>query len=103
MDADLAFGFGPHPCRPFAAGVLPSTLSVQVQIRYTKQDGTKFLRIITRELPVTADRSVAEADIDSSVLSVYAIRRSAEFAHKADYLVCPPRQGMVCTSFLWFC
>jgi len=60
-------------------------LPFQVQIRYSKLDGMKCIRIITKSQPITFDKKVAEESANIAVLGMNAVHQSAKMATKGDY------------------
>lgn len=60
-------------------------LPFQAQIHYTKLDGTKCLRVITKEQMITTDRDKAEKNCSVSVLGSHAVRECAKLAKKGEY------------------
>lgn len=56
-----------------------------VQIRYTKLDGMKCIRIISREQKATRDREQAELAANVDVLGLNAVQKSAKIAQKGEY------------------
>lgn len=55
------------------------SLPFQVQIHYTKLDGTEMVRIISKAKPITDDRALAEKDVDVKVpLSVFVIEQLSQ-------------------------
>ena len=50
----------PAPPQPAATPALPTTLPFQLQIRFTRPDGNKMMRVITKSKPITSDRTEAE-------------------------------------------
>lgn len=59
---------------------------LQVQIRYTKKDKTKKVRVIQAWLNVTGDRSLSESDCNISVLGLSAVQQAAKTAQAGDYV-----------------
>jgi len=86
-DTDLTFSFALRKGINLSTPSLKNPLPFQLQIRYTKLDGSKFLRLINTIKPTTFDRTQAEeTDMpDTAILGVNCIHRSAEAAHKGDY------------------
>jgi len=60
-------------------------LPFQVQIRYTRLDGSKWMRLITQARPVTTDSQKAVEDLNMAVLASNAAQRGAELAQKGNY------------------
>jgi len=60
-------------------------LPFQVQILFTKLDGMKCVRVITKLQPVTFDKQVAEAKANIAVLGMNAVQQSAKLASKGKY------------------
>lgn len=61
------------------------SLPFQVQIRFTKLDGMKGVRVLSQSKKTTVERAQAEAAIDTPVLSAHAAQVSASLARKGDY------------------
>lgn len=53
----------------------------QVQIRYRRKDGSKWLRVISQSQRVTADRDTHERASNVAVTGLAAIQRSSRLAH----------------------
>lgn len=60
-------------------------LPFQVQIRYSKLNGMKCMRVISKKLKVTEDRELAEENADLAVLGMNAVQATAKLAAKGDY------------------
>jgi hypothetical protein len=60
-------------------------LPFQVQIRYTRLDGSKWMRLITQARPITTDAQKAVEDLDVSVLASNAAQKGAELAQQGNY------------------
>ncbi|KAJ6243107.1 hypothetical protein M0813_02967 [Anaeramoeba flamelloides] len=56
----------------------------QAQIKYTKLDGSKWLRIITQYLNTTKDADKVIADLDYSVINQNVIQRASKWALKGN-------------------
>lgn len=61
-------------------------LPFQTQVFYTRLDGMKCVRVITKNKPVTKERSVIERNMDFSVLGSHAAQTAGKLASKGDYL-----------------
>ncbi|CAM9576247.1 unnamed protein product, partial [Hapterophycus canaliculatus] len=57
----------------------------QVQIRYTRLDGTKCLRVLTKTQRVTKSKSDAEKSISMAVVAGHAASSSGRMASKGAY------------------
>jgi len=57
----------------------------QTQIWFTRQDGSRCMRVITHAKPLTADVETAESDVNTSLLQSHAAKRSASWAQSGDY------------------
>ncbi|GFN75620.1 circularly permutated ras protein 1 [Plakobranchus ocellatus] len=57
----------------------------QLQIEYMDAEGNKALRVITRKLPATTDRSVTERAVNLEVLGAHAAKKSADLALQGQY------------------
>eukprot|EP01125_Pyxidicula_operculata_P019969 TRINITY_DN7271_c0_g2_i1.p1 TRINITY_DN7271_c0_g2~~TRINITY_DN7271_c0_g2_i1.p1 ORF type:complete len:1174 (-),score=286.61 TRINITY_DN7271_c0_g2_i1:74-3595(-) len=60
-------------------------LPFQIQVRYSKPDGRRVMRVITSKLPIIRDRDQAEQSCNHDILSCYAVRESATLAQLGDY------------------
>merc|ERR1712046_246737 len=61
-------------------------LPFQVQITYTKLDGSQYVRVISQSKPVSKDRSLCEASAKVDMLSAHAMQTSAMLAGDGDYV-----------------
>jgi hypothetical protein len=61
------------------------TLPFQLQIRYTKLNGMKCMRVISKEQPVTYDKQLAEREANIDVLGLNCVQQAAKIAQKGDY------------------
>lgn len=52
----------------------------QVQIRYRRKDGSKWLRVITQSREVTGERERVEKASNVAVVGLAAVQRSAQLA-----------------------
>lgn len=68
-----------------AGSVQERTLPFQVQITYTKLDGSKCIRTITKEQKITHDRQQAEVGIKAAILGTHAWGQSAKLASEGQY------------------
>lgn len=69
-------------------GDLPAdqkNLPFQVQIKYTKLDGSKCLRTITRTQAITHDRGLVEQNVNATMLGTHAWAQSAQLAERGHY------------------
>ena len=64
---------------------LPTSLPFQMQIRYTKPNGSKCLRVVTKTKPVTTDRSQAERNARIGLLATHCQQHTAYMAQRGDY------------------
>jgi len=78
-DSDLTFEFTPRSESEMKK-LTVSSLPFQVQITYTKHDGWKCVRIITKEKPLTKDRKQAEKGANVAVVSLNAVQAAARIA-----------------------
>eukprot|EP01116_Phalansterium_solitarium_P022340 TRINITY_DN7337_c0_g1_i2.p1 TRINITY_DN7337_c0_g1~~TRINITY_DN7337_c0_g1_i2.p1 ORF type:complete len:671 (+),score=201.42 TRINITY_DN7337_c0_g1_i2:186-2198(+) len=62
-----------------------SSLPFQLQISYTRLDGMKCMRVITKSQPITFNRTQAEQAANVDVLSRNAVQQTARIASKGDY------------------
>jgi hypothetical protein len=57
----------------------------QTQIWFTRQDGSRCMRVITHAKPLTANVSTAEREVNTSLLQSHAAKKSASWAQSGDY------------------
>lgn len=62
-----------------------ATVPFQVQVRYTKLNGMKCLRVISKAQPLTHDRHVAEKEARVELLAACAAQQSARLAEKGNF------------------
>lgn len=68
-----------------AAGIKDATLPFQVQIRYTRLDGSELVRVQTLQQAVTQSTAEAEAEININVVAQNAVQAAAEYASGGNY------------------
>lgn len=57
----------------------------QVQIKYTKMDGMKCLRVVTVMRNITKDRQIAEKNLNVSVIGLNSVQQAAKMALQGNY------------------
>lgn len=62
------------------------SLPFQVQVEYTKLDGSKYIRVLSQNKPVTAQQEVAEEEVDMDLMSKHVTRQCAVMAKGGDYM-----------------
>lgn len=55
-------------------------MTLQVQIRYRRRDGSKWLRVISQSRPVTTDRGTHEKASNVAVAGLAAVQRASKLA-----------------------
>ncbi|XP_076442236.1 circularly permutated Ras protein 1-like isoform X2 [Babylonia areolata] len=80
-DDDLTFRFKP---RDSSKTLTMEQVPFQVQFTYTRPDGMKCLRILSKSNQATSNRKDMEEGINVSVLGAAAVKRSALMAQKQD-------------------
>jgi len=60
-------------------------ISFQVQIRYTRLDGAKMLRVISQTKPITKDRQQVVNNLDMNIMAQHNIKKSARLCEEGDY------------------
>ncbi|CAN0461917.1 unnamed protein product, partial [Ectocarpus sp. 12 AP-2014] len=68
-----------------AAETPRAALPFQVQIRYTRLDGTKCLRVLTKTQRVTKSKAAAERSMEMAVVAGHASSASGVLASKGAY------------------
>jgi len=88
-DSAVTFEYGLRSKPDLAAAGIDikalKALPFQVQIRFTKLDGMKGVRVLSQSKKTTQEREVAESMMDTPVLSAHAAQRSAMLARRGDY------------------
>lgn len=56
------------------------TFLLQVQIRYSRRDGSKWLRVISQSRHVTREREEMEKASNVAIMGLAAVQRSAQLA-----------------------
>lgn len=77
-DTDITFAFR---SKSFGSAAGLTHVTFQAQVTYTRADGATLSRIISKQLPITQDRTLIEDHIDSAILGLNAIQTSATLAH----------------------
>lgn len=75
-ETDLCFEFGGKSKKEIPQQF--HSVPFQLQIRYTRLDGMKCLRVITVPKKVTTDRLVAEKNVNISVVGINSIQQAAK-------------------------
>ena len=57
---------------------------LQVQVRYRRKDGSKWLRVISQNQQVTSERSLHEKASNVAVTGLAAVQRSARLAQDGN-------------------
>ncbi|XP_071490582.1 circularly permutated Ras protein 1-like [Diadema antillarum] len=78
--SDLTFRFKLKPGEKGTQDKLP----FQVEIKYTKTDGRRFVRTITQQRDTTADRQAMEMELDPAVTGLAAVQQAAKFGEKGE-------------------
>eukprot|EP00005_Dracoamoeba_jomungandri_P003868 CAMPEP_0174258688 /NCGR_PEP_ID=MMETSP0439-20130205/7635_1 /TAXON_ID=0 /ORGANISM="Stereomyxa ramosa, Strain Chinc5" /LENGTH=635 /DNA_ID=CAMNT_0015342295 /DNA_START=118 /DNA_END=2025 /DNA_ORIENTATION=+ len=88
-DSKFSFEYGVRPKQELQELVQDldslKNLPFQLQIYYTKLDGTKCIRLISKQQPTTWDTQQAEKDADIDILGLNAIQQAAEMAQEGNY------------------
>eukprot|EP00457_Paulinella_chromatophora_P001328 gb/GEZN01001330.1/.p1 GENE.gb/GEZN01001330.1/~~gb/GEZN01001330.1/.p1 ORF type:complete len:829 (+),score=178.97 gb/GEZN01001330.1/:185-2671(+) len=61
------------------------TIPFQVQIRYTRLDGSKCIRVLSQTREVTSSKDEVMKNMDHAVMAANAMQRSAALAQQGDY------------------
>lgn len=87
-DSELSFEYEALPAEVRVTMGLPAdlaTLPFQLQIKYTRPDGTRLLRVVTAEQMATRNRQEAERQAKPSIIASHATKQSAAMARKGAY------------------
>lgn len=80
-DIDLTFGFTVDPSVPRKT----DDVIIQAQIVYSRLDGGRYLRVITRTQRATNKREESEVNMNASIVALKAVQESAKIAQHGDY------------------
>jgi len=84
-ETDITFQFRMRPKKDIPEQLLKAySIPFQLQIRYTRMDGTQCVRVITMPKKVTTDRKVFEKTLNVSVVGINAIQQSAKLGLKGN-------------------
>jgi len=81
-DTEISFEYG---IRTSANNLGLNELPFQVQIRFSRINGMKCVRVITRKQAVTQKREEAEKEADIDVLALGAMQHAAKIAQQGNY------------------
>jgi len=84
-DTEVAFEFGVRSDDALKKYGDLKALPFQVQIRFTKFNGMKCLRVLSKMQPVTRNRHEAERNVRLDVLAANAAQQSAQLAEKGRF------------------
>eukprot|EP00343_Euplotes_focardii_P007439 CAMPEP_0205819948 /NCGR_PEP_ID=MMETSP0206-20130828/2483_1 /ASSEMBLY_ACC=CAM_ASM_000279 /TAXON_ID=36767 /ORGANISM="Euplotes focardii, Strain TN1" /LENGTH=578 /DNA_ID=CAMNT_0053114125 /DNA_START=243 /DNA_END=1978 /DNA_ORIENTATION=- len=62
-----------------------TSLPFQTQIEFTKLDGMKCIRVVTKVQEITNDRKEVEAAVDAEILGTNAIQQTAKLARRGSF------------------
>jgi len=79
-ESDISFSY-----RPLTPIQQTKCLLFQVQVRYTRLDGSRCLRILTKSQHITSDRDTTEKALVSSIIGMHALHESASLAQLGEY------------------
>eukprot|EP01127_Copromyxa_protea_P023157 TRINITY_DN8600_c0_g1_i2.p1 TRINITY_DN8600_c0_g1~~TRINITY_DN8600_c0_g1_i2.p1 ORF type:complete len:1155 (-),score=243.02 TRINITY_DN8600_c0_g1_i2:30-3494(-) len=84
VDTDPTFLF--HSRKPWKLEDANSRyLFFQAQLTYSRPDGAKIRRVLTKKLEFTNDREKMEAQLNSAVVALQAVQHSAALAQRGEY------------------
>jgi len=81
-ETELTYEYGVREGGELAENV---GLPFQVQITYTKLDGAKYIRVISKKFQTTTDRNKAELAANVEVLSTHSAQVGAQLAKDGNY------------------
>jgi len=81
-ETDISFEYG---IKASATDLGLTEVPFQVQIRFTRLNGMKCVRVISRKQAVTQKRAEAEKEADIEVLALGAMQTAAKTAQKGNY------------------
>lgn len=84
-DSAVTFEYGVRPTVKRDQLSKMKVLPFQLQIKYTRLDGMKCMRVISKSQELTFDRKQAEETANVDVLGVNAIQQTANIAKKGSY------------------
>jgi hypothetical protein len=85
-DTDLTFSFKVRDPTATPIDRLPKTIPIQTQLAYSRPDGARVIRLITKSYAVTGDRDQIERDLNAAIVSMRAVQHAATLAQTGDFL-----------------
>lgn len=70
-----------------ASGTLPKlqALPFQLQIKFTKLDGSECLRVITNQQPITTSAATAKKEMNVAMFAAHVAQSASKLAEKGDF------------------
>lgn len=84
LDSDITFEIGikdKNSLQKFKEFIL-----IQIQINYTKKDGSQCVRVISQKLKITNNKELYEKDCNISILSLHVIHIGINFLIKCNLI-----------------
>lgn len=81
-ETDLSFSF---KLKENYKEELPTSLSIQAQIRFSKNDGARYMRVIDGDLKIIDSRDKMERGINVAVTGMAAMHQASALAHGRDF------------------
>jgi len=80
-DTEITFEFGTRSDITFDLASIP----FQAQIIYKRLNGTRCIRVITSQRPLTIERAASERDVDVAVIGVFVSKKIAQLVQEGKY------------------
>jgi len=84
-DTEITFEYEKQEAAKLSEFKELKALPFQLQIHFTKLDGMKCLRVISKLQQITTERNVAEQDVKSHLIAANVAQQAARFAEKGQY------------------
>jgi hypothetical protein len=84
-DTEIFFEYQVRSSDAAAVAKTAEAIPFQVQIYYTRLDGSKCVRVITQNKPVTADQNLAARQMDASIVAASSAQKCANMAQAGKY------------------
>jgi len=84
-DTELTFEYEKQDAAKLSEFKDVKVLPFQLQIHFTKLDGMKCLRVISKSQAITTERQVAEQDVKAGLIATNVAQQAARLAEKGQY------------------
>lgn len=84
-DTDLTFAFKIRDPQMTPIETLPRMIPIQTQLTFSRSDGAKIVRVITKSYPVLGDRDKIERDLNAAIVAMRGVQHAATLAQCGNF------------------